>query len=249
MNRVLFELSLRGLGILNYENDTVSGERKFLQLFSIWMADPVVLDVGANIGNYASLIKALMPEATVYAFEPHPGTFERLHQRALAGGYKSFNLGCSDAEGILRLYDYEGKNGSSHASMYRSVIEDIRKSRSECLDVRVTTVDSFVSAEAIQRVNLLKIDTEGHELKVLQGALLTLHNQMVDVIHFEFNEMNAVSRVFFKDFIDLLPEYYFFRMLPDGLYRLRQYSPLEHELFGFQNIVAIHQSCGLLNYV
>ena len=65
-------------------------------------------------------------------------------------------------------------------------------------------------------------------------------------IQFEFNEMNIESRVFMKDFFNILPEYDFFRLLPDGyipLGNINTYrNPLTLELFAMQNIVAIQNS-------
>jgi hypothetical protein len=52
--------------------------------------------------------------------------------------------------------------------------------------------------------------------------------------------MNIISRVFFKDFFDVLPNYIFYRLLPGGkLLEIKEYSPLNCEIFAFQNIIAI----------
>jgi hypothetical protein len=51
--------------------------------------------------------------------------------------------------------------------------------------------------------------------------------------------MNVVSRVFMKDFFDLMAGFEFYRTLRDGLMPLGQYSPMKCELFAFQNIVAL----------
>ena len=85
---------------------------------------------------------------------------------------------------------------------------------------------------------LLKIDTEGHELEVLKGFEPYIRQNKVDLIHFEFNEMNVASRVFFKDFWEFLPNYDFYRMLQDGLIPIKNYNPVYCEIFAYQNIVA-----------
>ena len=53
----------------------------------------------------------------------------------------------------------------------------------------------------LERLNLLKIDAEGNEYKILLGAKQALQANIIDVIQFEFNEMNVISRVFMKDFL------------------------------------------------
>lgn len=87
---------------------------------------------------------------------------------------------------------------------------------------------------------MLKIDTEGNEFKVLLGCLEALKEKRINAIHIEFNEMNIVSKVSFKDFWDLLSDYNFYRILPGGgLLPIKNYSPIMCEIYAFQNIVAI----------
>ncbi len=126
--------------------------------------------------------------------------------------------------------------------MHAGVIEGIyRKESGQCM-VDVIDLDTFVAENDISQIDLLKIDTEGHELEVLKGASNLLRENRVRAIQFEFNEMNVVSGVFFRDFYQLLPNYKFYRMLRDGLSPLGSYSPLWCELFAFQNIVALPDS-------
>jgi len=73
------------------------------------------------------------------------------------------------------------------------------------------------------------------------GAIELIKNNKIDVIHFEFNEMNVYSRVFFRDFHELLVNYNFYRMLPDGLVFLGDYNPIYQEIFAYQNIVVIRK--------
>jgi hypothetical protein len=57
--------------------------------------------------------------------------------------------------------------------------------------------------------------------------------------------MNVISRAFFRDFYTLLPDYAFYRLLPDGPVPLGEYSPILWELFASQNIVAVRRGCEL----
>jgi len=240
-NRFLYELGLRGLGIRNHETDYLSGEKYFLSLLR--NSDPlVVIDVGANIGGYSENIKKANPKARIYAIEPQPGNFDRLAASAREWGYDAINTALGDQEGRLKLYDYADSDGSQHASLYKDVIEDIHNSEAISHEVDVQTLDVFVKENGIAAVDLLKIDVEGNEHKVLLGAKQTIACGIIDLIHFEFNEMNVVSRTFFKDFYDLLEGYRFYRMLPNGLIDLGQYKAYRMEIFAYQNIVAIRHS-------
>jgi hypothetical protein len=77
---------------------------------------------------------------------------------------------------------------------------------------------------------------------VLKGAEFALNNNKIDMIHFEFNSMNMMSRVFMRDFIKLLSQYKLFRALSNGLVLIDTKHQLLTEIFMFQNIVAIHKS-------
>lgn len=237
-NQFLYQLSLRGIGILNYESDKQSGEDNFIEHHVSKIKEGVVLDVGANVGRYATQIKKFNQNLNIYAFEPHPVTYEKLIGNVERLDINTYNVGVGAAEGSLTLYDYADKDGSSHASLYKEVIEKIHKGQTIPHEVRMIALDAFAAEHGIKRVGLLKIDTEGHELEVLKGFKQFISQNKVDLIHFEFNEMNIVSRVYFKDFWEFLPNYDFFRMLPDGLVPIKHYSPLFCEIFAYQNIVA-----------
>ncbi len=242
LNQLIFQLSLRGIGLLNYDDDQQSGEDFFLDQVAKLLDGSVVIDVGANVGEYSNKVRSLSRTATIYAFEPHPKTFEKLASQAAQHHYVAVNVACSDAGGKIRLYDYQGdQSGSTHASLYQDVINDIHKGTSESWEVDVITLDEFIQSSNLDRIRLLKIDTEGNELKVLIGTQQTLKQKNVDMIQFEFNEMNVVSRVFLKDILNLLDDYSFYRLLPDGLISMGEYSPVHWEIFAYQNIVAINK--------
>lgn len=244
-NKLVFHLSLRGLGILNYENDKVSGEDSFLRRLAKTMDKPLILDIGANIGNYSNKVKSFCPGATIYAFEPHPKTFAQLRSEASRNGYTAINAGCGDKEVRVQLYDYKGdKNGSQHASLYGEAIEEFRKAETQSYTVDMTTIDDFVSRNGLQKIHLLKLDIEGNELRAIEGAKASIAAGLIDIIQFEFNEMNVLSRCFFRDFYKVLPEYNLYRTLPDGLLPLGPYDALTCELFAYQNIVAIRAGRG-----
>jgi FkbM family methyltransferase len=239
LNSGLFHASMRGLGMLNYENDVASGERCFLREYLSLLENPIVVDVGANEGDYTTAVLEANRGAKVYALEPHPHTFSRLQHRASTkSGVIVVNAACGKAPGELTLFDYAGSQGSSHASLYEGAIGTSTTNEASRYVVKVVDLDTFSMQNKISTIDLLKIDTEGHELEVLKGASKLLRENRIRAIQFEFNEMNLVSRVFFKDFYNLLPNHSFYRMVRDGLIELDPYSPIRCELFVFQNIVA-----------
>jgi FkbM family methyltransferase len=239
-NRGLHHASLRGLGVINYKNDVVSGERRFIRKLLCSLEGPTVVDVGANEGDYSSAVLRANKNTRVFAFEPHPETFARLSSRlSSARNVVATNLACGSSPSRLILYDHADGAGTAHASLHRGVIERIHQDKSVQHVVNVTTLDQFAADHGIDVIHLLKIDTEGFELEVLKGASRLLREVRIRAIQFEFNEMNIVSGVFFKDFREAIPNYAFYRMLRSGLGALDPYSPSTCELFAYQNIVAL----------
>jgi len=238
-NRALYYLSLRGLGILNYENYKISGEQAFIKSYFSKLKEGVVLDIGANIGNYTKNILKISPDIKIYAFEPHPITYKKLTMSVVSKNFFSFNFAVGSKNSEIQLYDYEDNDGSSHASIYKEVIECIHKHKSIKYDIKVIRIDNFLKEYSIDSIDLLKIDTEGNELEVLKGLGNRILEGKIKAIHFEFNEMNVISRSFFKDFWDILPNYNFYRMVRDGLVPIEQYNPVDCEIYAFQNIVAL----------
>jgi FkbM family methyltransferase len=245
INEFFFECSLNGLGILNYQNRLLSGEQNFIeQIVPLFLTEikPTIFDVGANIGDYTNLLRQVLPNSLIFTFEPNPISYQTLEKRFHGENTVTNMSGLSSSQGSIEFYDqknYQENSNHSHASLYKEVIEDIHGVEVVKMEISTTTLDSYVEEKSIDRINLLKIDTEGHELEVLKGASKLLSQDKIDLIHIEFNEMNIVSRVFFRDFTKMLPNYKAYRLLPTGVIPLNK-SPLKTELFAFQNIVFVH---------
>lgn len=232
------------MGFLNYEDkkNIDTGEKRFLEAILKDRKNFVLVDVGANVGGYIKEVIEINSGVSVFGFEPHPKTFGILKKNTETFVCKSieiFNVGLSNQKEKLFLYDHGHNDGSAHASLHKGVIEQIHNSSSISYEVDVDTIDHFLLQYQIEKINLLKIDTEGNELNVLLGAKDCLKAGRIDAIHFEFNEMNVISKTFFKDFWDLLSDFDFYRVLHDGMYHIQSYNTLTCEIFAYQNIIAI----------
>ncbi|MGG9964525.1 FkbM family methyltransferase [Ferruginibacter sp. SUN106] len=243
LNRLMYKLSVHGMGVLNYENDRVSGEAAFIRFLikKNKLASGVIFDVGANVGNYSVMLIEKGATAPVYAFEPHPATFAILQKSAEKNKFHAVEMGLSASPMKAKIYDSAESDGSEHASIFRNVIEKIHEYTVKETDIELTSIDVFVKDNNISNISFLKIDTEGNELNVLKGATGCIANNMIDIIQIEFNEMNIMSRTFLSDIINVLPGFEFYRLLPDSMYPLGKYRPLFHEIFAFQNIVAVRK--------
>lgn len=240
LNHFLLMLGARGLGVGNSVD--LSGERGFLETMAvIWRGmtrAPVFFDVGANEGNYSAMLRQLVPTAHIYAFEPHPETGARM-KRHLGQSVNVINCAVGAKPGNATLWDYSDVEGSSHASLERAVIETIHAAASRGSQVSVVTLDGFCRDNGIEYVDFIKIDVEGFEADCLRGATSLISECRVGVVQFEFNSMHAITGTLFRDFIDLLPCFRFYRILPHGCIVLDLNDVFKSHLYGIQNIVAV----------
>lgn len=122
------------------------------------------VDVGANVGPVALLLcQRAAPSGRVFCFEPGHAYAERLRANLalnpeLAGVAEVLELGISDQKGELHW-----KEDAEHPGNAWLLSPD-------GVPVPVTTLDDFVAERGVDRLDFLKIDTEGMELEVLTGA-------------------------------------------------------------------------------
>jgi FkbM family methyltransferase len=209
------------------------------------LSSPVVFDVGANVGDYSLHIRHHIPSAFIYAFEPSELVYRQLTQNLSARGdvkAKSYNIGFSDAEKDVELYSYaiEGREISLLASLDRRLPTQVLETRvSSSERIQTKTIDGFCATNAIDRIDFLKLDVEGHELAILRGASQFLASGAITMIQFEFGPANIYSRTYFYDFWSLLSEDYdLYRIIPRGIVPIRYYG--EHrEVFLTTNYLAV----------
>ena len=241
----LLVLSYQRIGILKPQNSEISGEafviRGVLKRL-MTMPKPIIFDVGANVGDYSSQLLDTYENTLIYAFEPNAYAFKMLAARLHKLGVRCHNLGLGSQVGSQELFTYRDELHSEHASVYESVLTELHKSKNNIKTaIEMTTIDYFCVREGIDFVDFLKIDTEGSELAVLQGAHDMIRQGRIGPIQFEFNEMNVVSRCFLRDFYIILRGYEFYRVDSTRLIPLGGYDSI-NEIFKFQNILAIPES-------
>ena len=232
----------RRVGIMNYETMEVSGESFLLKRILPVLLNspsPTLFDVGANEGGYTLALLGALPGSTVRSFEPMPETYSRLKNKVPGGRTVCVPKGVSNTSGTATFFDYSDGQSSEHASLFQDVFTVLHKpEKVKSINVELITLDEYCQAESVKKIDFIKIDTEGNELAVLQGAAKTIASGGLPLIQFEFNEMNVVSRSFLKDFYQVLEGYAFFRLMPNGLLPLGPYNP-RNEIFAFQNIIAV----------
>lgn len=241
--RAVHRQALKGMGLSNDADIQRSGEAGVLryiqgELARRGVAEPVVFDAGANVGHYAAMVLDSVAGAAVYSFEPSPTAFRSLQDVAsrAPARCRAFNVGLSDRPREATLHT--NSLGSGLASLYKRQLDQFGEGPGGSEPVRLETIDGFCGANGIAHIHFLKIDVEGHEIAVLDGARGMLDRRAIDFIQFEFGGCNIDSRTFLRDFWNRLDGFAICKILKDGLYKLSSYSESD-EIFAYQNFLAI----------
>lgn len=231
-------------------NTYLSGEEYVINTLinQILEKDPgIIFDVGANKGDYARMLRNKFPSAEIHCFEPGPDAFQQLVFNTAGLKLNLHNVAVGSSNGTLTLVKSSNDDDGTMLTAYQNAITDIFTFAGEPnqqIVCNMVCLDDFCK-DKVQKIDFLKIDVEGHELEVLKGAAKIIAANKVSIIQFEFNEFNIISKSFFYDYYKLLPQYKFYRIMPQGkLYPLNDYTS-SHEIFRYQNILAINNS---LNY-
>lgn len=174
--------------------------------------DPdLVVDVGANAGQWLSAILRFLRPAQVHAFEPDPAAFKQLQAfAATRPAIQLHQVALGDAAGELTLYGTADSRFSSLLPPLTTLLDDYDSSQvavQKTVAVPVATLDSSLPDEAI---DLLKIDVQGFEERILSGAVACLRRTRVVLIETNF-VAHYQGEATFDDLFRLLTKVHGFR--------------------------------------
>lgn len=203
----------------------------------------ILFDVGANKGAYArALLDAFGDTATrIICFEPSEElvkTFLHFNDTRIS----VINSALGRTKGTVPFYASESDSGLGSLTKRRLTHFGLEMKKVQ--DVQVITLDDFAISNGIDRIDLLKLDVEGHELDVLEGGKNLLLQNRIGCIQFEFGGCNIDTRTFFQDFWYLLAEnheFEIYRIAPWGMIKVNRYREMD-EMFVTTNYVAVNNS-------
>lgn len=173
---------------LSVSNDARNPFEEMRSLFGD-VPDPVIFDVGAHHGLVTKEFRRLFPDATIFAFEPFPESFEELERNTQSDPrIRAFNFGLSDKSGVLDFH--------SNASAYTNSLLPTEKAGAETwgpgiLETRETvranfkTLDEVVAEHGLAEIHVLKLDVQGAEDLVMQGAADSCARGRVKLVYTE----------------------------------------------------------------
>lgn len=140
----------------------------------------IVIDAGANIGTFSSMAATCVGmHGAVHAIEAHPDTFESLRKTIALnrfGNVQCHNLALTAHTGMARISNLGRKDDNNH------LVTEAHAGAAG-VEVRAMTLADLACQFGLERIDLLKIDVEGHEISVLEG--LGSHAGQVQCVHVE----------------------------------------------------------------
>mgnify|MGYP006099241205 CR=1 FL=1 len=158
--------------------------------------EPVVFDVGANTGQSIVRYKKIFQKPTIHSFEPNPD-----HTNSLSETYQTDknviinNVGVGEKEENLEFNVYVKTGSSSYKEIVQSTTwlktrsktckVDSKDFKTKTINSKVITLDDYAKKNNIENIDILKIDTQGFEDKVLLGAKNLIKENRIKLIQVE----------------------------------------------------------------
>ncbi len=243
-NLNFLKLFIRFIGYNNHKNLKSSGEIYFLEM--VCKEKPnLCLDIGANIGNYSRyLLENSLTK--IIAFEPMPQSFTELQKlkRIYEERLNIFRVGLGDKK--TNKFLYYDKNNLQWANFNNEVnsINYLRNNNKK-IKCKIDTLDNIFKKNnkiKIKKIDLIKIDTEGFELEVLQGGQKIIKKYKPKYIQLEYNWHHLFKNTNLYCFSKILKNYDTFKILPFSkkLMKIDPSKP-EHNYFNYSNIVFVRK--------
>lgn len=140
------------------------------------VTEPVIFDIGANIGTFTTWMARAFPNGKIHSFEPQRAVFQMLSGNAAINNLYNvytYNMGLGRENKKVEFQEpnYFQKNDFGTFSLVEDIITDKTENK---IVVQINTLDWFVEYYNIPKIHLLKIDVEGMDLDVLVGGRNTI---------------------------------------------------------------------------
>jgi FkbM family methyltransferase len=194
-----------------------------------------IFDIGANKGEYVKTIRSVIHNSIIHCFEIVPDTRQTLiHNLAETDNLIVSDCGLSDKSGFLEIGFNKENDTEARVSSNLTGAKTV-------ITCQVQTGDEYCQENNIEEIDLLKIDTEGHEIPILEGFTNTLST--IKVIQFEYGNTWIPHKHFLWEAYEILEPAGFLigRIYPDGVL-FKPYNQKEDEHLRMGNYVAVHKT-------
>ncbi len=188
----------------------------------------IILDIGANTGLYSLIAQSINNNASIYAFEPIQRVYNKLNYNIRLNSYhiKAFNLAISNKTEIVRIFD----TNSEHE--YAATLLDNGTNYSNSYFVKAISLDDFIEQNNIRKIDLIKIDVEAYEDKVLDGykKYFALHSPII-LLEVLYDEIGENIQSFIE--ASLIKYDYYFIDEEIGLVKVQNIKRLSDKYFNY----------------
>jgi len=144
------------------------------------LSEPIIFDIGANIGTFTTWMAKAFPKGKIHSFEPQRAVFQMLSGNAAINNLYNvytYNIGLGKENTIVEFEEpnYFEKNDFGTFSLVQDIITEKTNNK---IVVQINTLDWFVECYKIPKVHVLKIDVEGMDLDVLIGGSKTIKKHL-----------------------------------------------------------------------
>jgi len=177
-----------------------------------------VIDVGANVGQFAIAAAKLFSDVTVHSFEPNPDCVAALRKNVNSlGNVVVYPLALGDEEGTLTFHLNSHSHSGSILPLAAGHVRAFPGAREiGTIKVKVSTLDKVFSDIDLPAPVLLKLDVQGYEAQTLKGSVDTLRRVEYVVLEASFKPMYQ-GEMLFMDIIRLMEKFGFVFLRPVGL--------------------------------
>jgi FkbM family methyltransferase len=178
--------------------------------------NPVIFDIGANIGTFTTWMASAFPHGKIYCFEPQRLIFQMLCGNLAINNFDNcwvYNMGLGQQNTRIEIQEPDYYHSEDFGIF--SLVEDKVNHKSGVRSmVDLMTLDTFCEINHIDRLDYIKIDAEGMDLAVLKGASSTLQRFMPTI----FIEHNDNRRSILEEIVEYLgSDRYNFRVIGNNL--------------------------------
>jgi FkbM family methyltransferase len=171
-SKALKSYYFKSLSKFNWQNfDQFNFEPELLITEEILKQDnkAVFFDVGANKGEYIFIAEKFLPKENIHAFEPNPNLFYKLKYIFKKSKINNFAISNNNGEADLKVPYLNNIEDDSLGTLIINAKEN-DETHAEVFKIKTQTIDRYCFNYNVNRIDCIKIDVEGFELLVLEGA-------------------------------------------------------------------------------
>lgn len=193
--------------LIKWPKFSVTSYLMISRLIKQGVSPKTVIDVGANVGQFAVAAAKLFPNVRVYSFEPVPDCAEKLRKNVSGlGNVVVYPFALGKTEGQTPFHVNTHSHSSSVLPLSETHTNAFPEAReTQVIDIKLSTLDKVFATVEFQSPVLLKLDVQGYEMQTLRGGVETLKRVDYVVLEASFEPLYEREPLF-MDIVRMMEE-------------------------------------------